>query len=243
VGRPTQGSGANAATLGFIPLPRWGIGDRAYDGPRAGPLTRGRTGAAVGASGLCAPPAVRGLLSGALKGRCPPAQGNALGTRVPLRHSTLKGEHTRVQQPHLTHRPMSHPVRVLDRGAPVFPGRCPGLVCAALSGQKDNSPGSCVNGCVSVHAGTGLTCGGALAGRSDLRSARCRCQWPRGSGVTVVGVDRSAPSPTVERTRCPRHIGAVPTDRGSTTTTTTARRVGRLADHDNGSASRARGTR
>jgi hypothetical protein len=91
VGRPTQGSGANAATLGFTPLPRWGIGDRAYDGPRAGPLTRGRTGAAVGASGLCAPPAVRGLLSGALKGRCPPAQGNALGTRVPLPHSTLKG--------------------------------------------------------------------------------------------------------------------------------------------------------
>jgi hypothetical protein len=40
---------------------------------------------------LCAPPAVRGLLSGALKGRCTPAQGNALGTRAPLPHSTLKG--------------------------------------------------------------------------------------------------------------------------------------------------------
>jgi hypothetical protein len=41
---------------------------------------------------LCAPPpAVRGLLCGALKGRCTPAQGNALGTRVPLPHSTLTG--------------------------------------------------------------------------------------------------------------------------------------------------------
>jgi hypothetical protein len=30
-------------------------------------------------SDLCAPPAVLGLRSGALKGRCPPAQGNALG--------------------------------------------------------------------------------------------------------------------------------------------------------------------
>jgi hypothetical protein len=70
VGRPTQGSGANAATLGFIPLPRWGIGDRAQDGPRTGPFTSGRVWPAVGPW----------RLSGALKGRCTPAQGNALGT-------------------------------------------------------------------------------------------------------------------------------------------------------------------
>jgi hypothetical protein len=78
---------------------------------------------------------------------------------------------------------------------------------------------------------------------SDLRSARCRCQWPRGSGVTAVVIDRSAPSPAVERTRRQRHIGALPADRGSTTTTTTARRVRRLTDHDNGSGSTAAGAR
>jgi hypothetical protein len=49
--------------------------------------------------------------SGALKGRCPSAQGNALGTRSPPSQHPV-----RVQQPHLTHRPMSHPVRALDRG-------------------------------------------------------------------------------------------------------------------------------
>jgi hypothetical protein len=69
VGRATQGSGANAATLGSITLPRWGIGDRAYDGPQAGPLTRGRVRPAVGTwlgGGVrlvcpagCAGPAVR----------------------------------------------------------------------------------------------------------------------------------------------------------------------------------------
>jgi len=97
--------------------------------------------------------------------------------------------------------------------------------------------------CVSVHARTGLACGGTLARRSDRRSARCRCrcQWPRGSGVTVVIIDGAARSPAVERTRCQRRIGALPTDRGSTATTTTARRVGHLADHDNGSGSAAPG--
>jgi hypothetical protein len=41
-GARTQRPALKAATPGFIPLPRWGIGDRAYDGPRAGAFTRGR---------------------------------------------------------------------------------------------------------------------------------------------------------------------------------------------------------
>jgi hypothetical protein len=42
-------------------------------------------------SDLCDPPDPPGLLFGALKGRCPPAQGNALGIGYPLPPSTLKG--------------------------------------------------------------------------------------------------------------------------------------------------------
>jgi hypothetical protein len=51
----------------------------------------------------------------------------------------------------------------------------------------------------------------------------------------------SSPASTGVGTGCPRHIGSLPPDRGSTTTT--AQRVGRLADHANGSGSTARGTR
>jgi hypothetical protein len=84
-----------------------------------------------------------GLQSGALKGRCTPAQGNALGTRAPPPSQHPEG----VQQPHLRHRRVQHPVRVLNRGASVSPGRCPGLVCVALSGQGacDRSVRSRVN--------------------------------------------------------------------------------------------------
>jgi hypothetical protein len=60
-----------------------------------------------------------------------------------------------------------------------------------------------------------------------------------GCDIGRIRVWRFAPPPTVERTSCQRHIGALPTDRGSTTTT--ARRVGRLADNDNGSGSAAPG--
>jgi hypothetical protein len=77
------------------------------------------------------------LPSGALKGRCAPAQGNALGTRVPPPSQRPE----RVQQPHLTHR--------RSRPQPWALFRCPvGASEAVASG--------------SVDAGTGLTCGGGL---------------------------------------------------------------------------------
>jgi hypothetical protein len=137
----------------------------------------------AGASGLCAPPAVRGLLSGALKGRCPPAHGNALGTRVPLPHSTLKGGSNRT----------SHTVGYRTPsgcwigGCRFSQGVALGWYVLPFQAWKDNSPGSCVNGCVSVHAGTGLTCGmrwGAVANRTGLQDS------PR----TVAGeYDKAAP--------------------------------------------------
>jgi hypothetical protein len=139
----------------------------------------------------------------------------------------------RVQQPHLTHRPsraggqlagfVRQRMRVRSRGgllSGALKGRCPGLVCIALSGQVGNGM-QCVTGRRVCASEDGLTCGLLVVVVS-------------GRGATVVVLDRSAPSPAAERTGCPRHIGALPADRGSTTTTTTARRVGRLTDHDNG---------
>jgi hypothetical protein len=113
VGRPTQGSGANAATLGSIALPRWGIGDRAYDGPRAGPLTRGRVWCRGGGVRLVCPAGRAGPAV-----RSPERALYASPGQRPGYQGTPSSQHPgRVLQPHLTHRPMSHPVMVLALGA------------------------------------------------------------------------------------------------------------------------------
>jgi hypothetical protein len=112
------------------------------------------------------PACVPRRLSGALKGRCTPAQGNALGTRVPLPHSTLKGCNNRTSHTALCRTPSGCWIggRRFSQGVALgwyvlpFQGRLT-MACRSLRVVCDRSPGLCVNGCVSVHAGTGLTCG------------------------------------------------------------------------------------
>jgi hypothetical protein len=175
VGRPTQGSGASAATLGSIPLPRWGIGDRAYD--------------RVGDRHLRAHHRGRGRYRYRYRSAAR-TTGSQPAPRVRDRHlregiaESSSGRHSRPQprwgwggggdaQPRVAAR-TPQPWALLH---------CP--VGASETGRT-------------MGRERVRWCGDG----SDLRSARCRCrcQWPRGSGVTVVVVERSVPSQAVERT-------------------------------------------